>query len=136
MPCAAATPSAVANARSRRRISAGRASARNGLAAGGISAKFVALRVGLAPARILLQETLVNFSMCTMMMGTFDPMLRTLSVLLDIDPRTGVLVTSYANIVDIVQGPRMALIIDPGDDVYPERFGVMGNTPRAAGAGR
>jgi hypothetical protein len=24
----------------------------------------------------------------------------------------------------------MALIIDPGDDVYPERFGVNGNSPR------
>jgi len=52
--------------------------------------------------------------------------------MIDVDPRTGVLVTSYANIVDIVQGPRMALIIDPGDDVYPERFGVNGNAPRGA----
>ena len=51
--------------------------------------------------------------------------------MIDIDPKTGVLITSYANIVDIVQGPRMALIIDPGDDVYPERFGVNGNTRRA-----
>ena len=42
--------------------------------------------------------------------------------MIDIDPRTGVLITSYANIVDIVQGPRMALIIDPGDGAYPERF--------------
>ena len=42
--------------------------------------------------------------------------------MIDIDPRTGVLVSSYANIVDIVQGPRMALIIDPGDDIYPEKF--------------
>src|SRR5690606_25081506 len=41
---------------------------------------------------------------------------------IDVDPRTGVLITSYANIVDIVQGPRMALIIDPGDGAYPERF--------------
>ncbi len=51
--------------------------------------------------------------------------------MIDIDPKTGVLITAYANIVDIVQGPRMALIIDPGDDAYPERFGVNGNTPRA-----
>lgn len=76
----------------------------------------------------------------------FDPRTRQFAVLplpreraflrmIDIDPRTGVLVTSYANIVDIVQGPRMALIIDPGDDVYPERFGVKGNTPKP-GAGR
>jgi cytochrome c len=42
--------------------------------------------------------------------------------MLDIDPATGVLVTSYANIVDIVQGPRMALVIDPGDGAYPQRF--------------
>jgi streptogramin lyase len=76
----------------------------------------------------------------------FDPRTRQFAVLplpreraflrmIDVDPRTGVLVTSYANIVDIVQGPRMALIIDPGDDAYPERFGVNGNTSRA-GAGR
>jgi len=42
--------------------------------------------------------------------------------MIDVDPKTGVLVTSYANIVDIVQGPRMAMIIDPGDGAYPERF--------------
>ena len=49
--------------------------------------------------------------------------------MLDVDPATGVLVTSYANIVDIVQGPRMALVIDPGDDAYPQRF-----TPGTAAA--
>jgi streptogramin lyase len=76
----------------------------------------------------------------------FDPRTKQFAVLplpreraflrmIDVDPRTGVLVTSYANIVDIVQGPRMALIIDPGDDVYPERFGVNGNTSKT-GAGR
>jgi virginiamycin B lyase len=42
--------------------------------------------------------------------------------MIDVDPRTGVLVTAYANIVDIVQGPRMALIIEPGDGAYPEKF--------------
>ena len=42
--------------------------------------------------------------------------------MIDIDEETGVLISSYANIVDIVQGPRMALIIDPGDGVYPRRF--------------
>ena len=42
--------------------------------------------------------------------------------MVDVDPRTGVLIGSYANIVDIVQGPRMAFIIDPGDDAYPETF--------------
>jgi cytochrome c551/c552 len=60
------------------------------------------------------------------------PMPRTQAFLrmLDVDPRTGVLVTSYANIVDTVQGPRMALVIDPGDGAYPERF-----TPGSATAG-
>jgi virginiamycin B lyase len=63
----------------------------------------------------------------------FDPRTRKFAVLplpreqgflrmIDVDPRTGVLVTSYANIVDIVQGPRMALIVDPGDGAYPEKF--------------
>ena len=42
--------------------------------------------------------------------------------MLDVDPRTGVLITSYANIVDVVQGPRMALIIEPGDGAYPQKF--------------
>jgi len=63
----------------------------------------------------------------------FDPRTKSFGVLplpreqaflrmIDVDPKTGVLITSYANIVDIVQGPRMALIIDPGDGAYPERF--------------
>jgi streptogramin lyase len=42
--------------------------------------------------------------------------------MIDIDPDTGVLISSYANIVDIVQGPRMAMIIEPGDGAYPEKF--------------
>jgi streptogramin lyase/cytochrome c551/c552 len=52
------------------------------------------------------------------------PMPRTQAFLrmLDVDPATGVLVTSYANIVDIVQGPRMALVIDPGDGAYAQQF--------------
>ncbi|MEY2854181.1 MAG: hypothetical protein RL030_1313 [Pseudomonadota bacterium] len=69
----------------------------------------------------------------------FDPRTKQVGVLplprgqaflrmIDVDPRTGVLVTSYANIVDIVQGPRMALIVDPGDGAYPEKF-----TPAFAG---
>ena len=73
----------------------------------------------------------------------FDPRTKAFGVLplpreraflrmIDVDPKTGVLVTSYANIVDIVQGPRMALIVDPGDDVYPEKFGVNGNAPGTA----
>jgi streptogramin lyase len=38
--------------------------------------------------------------------------------MIDIDPRSGVLITSYANIVEFVKGPRMALIVDPGDGAY------------------
>jgi streptogramin lyase len=38
--------------------------------------------------------------------------------MIDVDPNTGVLVTSYANILEQVHGPRMALIIDPGDGAY------------------
>ncbi|MCP5146344.1 MAG: hypothetical protein H6978_16155 [Gammaproteobacteria bacterium] len=56
----------------------------------------------------------------------FDPATKDFSVLplpregaflrmLQVHPQTGLLVTSYANIVETVHGPRMALIIDPGD---------------------
>ena len=59
----------------------------------------------------------------------FDPATKKISVLplpragaflrmLDVDPKTGVLITSYANIVENSKGPRMALLIDPGDHVY------------------
>jgi len=37
----------------------------------------------------------------------------------NIDRQTGALVTSYANIVEHVRGPRMALIIDLGDSAAP-----------------
>ena len=68
-------------------------------------------------------------------MYRFDPATKEFGVLplpreqaflrmVDVDPRTGVLVSSYGNIVDIVQGPRMALIIDRGDGVYPEKFSL------------
>jgi streptogramin lyase/cytochrome c551/c552 len=48
------------------------------------------------------------------------PMPRTGAMLrmVDVDPQTGHLITAYANIVEQVHGPRMALIIDPGDDAY------------------
>jgi len=46
--------------------------------------------------------------------------------MIDIDPETGWLVTSYANIVEIVKGPRMALTIDPGDDAYRGAQGRSG----------
>lgn len=42
--------------------------------------------------------------------------------MIDIDPESGVLVTSYANIVEFVQGPRMALIVDPGDGAYEKQL--------------
>ncbi len=35
--------------------------------------------------------------------------------MLQVDKRSGALITSYANIVENVHGPRMALMIDPGD---------------------
>jgi len=50
------------------------------------------------------------------------PRQRAFMRMLDVDPETGVLVTSYANIVENVHGPRMALIIDPGDGAYPKKF--------------
>ena len=43
--------------------------------------------------------------------------------MIDIDPESGVLVTSYANIVEFVKGPRMALIVDPGDGAYADAMG-------------
>ena len=54
--------------------------------------------------------------------------------MIDVDPDTGVLIGSYANIVDIVQGPRMAFIIDPGDNAYPNKFSPA--KPNQASAGR
>jgi virginiamycin B lyase len=58
----------------------------------------------------------------------FDPRTRSIGVLplprergflrmLHVDRSSGFLVTSYANIVEHVRGPRMALLIDPGDGV-------------------
>jgi virginiamycin B lyase len=58
----------------------------------------------------------------------FDPRTRSIGVLplprergflrmLHVDRASGYLVTSYANIVAHVRGPRMALLIDPGDGV-------------------
>jgi streptogramin lyase len=68
----------------------------------------------------------------------FDPATKAFGVLpmpragahlrmIDVDPVTGVLVTSYANVVEFVKGPRMALIVDPGDGVYGVAF--TGNAP-------
>jgi streptogramin lyase len=41
--------------------------------------------------------------------------------MVDIDTKTGRLITSYANIVEQVHGPRMALIIEPGDGAYQKK---------------
>jgi streptogramin lyase len=60
----------------------------------------------------------------------FDPATRAFGVLplpreraflrmLAVDPETGLLATSYANIPKRVHGPRMALLIDPGDGYRP-----------------
>jgi cytochrome c len=51
------------------------------------------------------------------------PMPRTgaLIRMVDVEPDKGRLITSYGNIVENVHGPRMALIIDPGDEAYRNR---------------
>jgi hypothetical protein len=38
-----------------------------------------------------------------------------------VDPETGWLVTAYGNIVEQVHGPRMAVIVDPGDGAYDRK---------------
>jgi cytochrome c len=50
--------------------------------------------------------------------------------MIDVDEQTGELITSYANIVETSHGPRMALVIDPGDGAYLNRA----PTPRKAEA--
>ena len=68
----------------------------------------------------------------------FDPHTKTFGVMplpreraflrmLFVDPATGFLVSSYANVPERVHGPRMALIIDPGDDYRPDVRLTMGN---------
>ena len=47
--------------------------------------------------------------------------------MIDIDPASGVLVTSYAAVVEFVKGPRMALIIEPGDGAYDKP--LQGDAP-------
>ncbi|MYG81378.1 MAG: hypothetical protein F4187_06220 [Gemmatimonadetes bacterium] len=49
--------------------------------------------------------------------------------MLAVDPATGVLVSSYANVHERVHGPRMGLVIDPGDG-YP-RSQRISMRPRA-----
>jgi streptogramin lyase len=71
----------------------------------------------------------------------FDPKTRSLGVLplpreraflrsVNVDRKTGALVTSYANIVEHVRGPRMALVIDLGD--MPASSGSATSASRAA----
>lgn len=66
-------------------------------------------------------DVIYRFDPATKKFGVI-PMPRTQAFLrmVDVDPRTGVLITSYANIVENVHGPRMALIIDPGDGAYQD----------------
>jgi streptogramin lyase len=52
--------------------------------------------------------------------------------MLDVDPRTGALVTCYGNVIETVKGPRMALVIDPGDGAYARSVAQAG-TDRGAG---
>jgi streptogramin lyase len=63
----------------------------------------------------------------------FDPATQSIGVLplprtgaflrmVDVDPKSGRLITSYANIVAQVHGPRMAVIIEPGDGAYDGRM--------------
>ncbi len=68
-------------------------------------------------------DVIYRFDPATRMYGVL-PLPREQSFLrmIDIDPATGVLVSSYANIVENVNGPRMALIVEPGDGVYPTSF--------------
>jgi streptogramin lyase len=66
----------------------------------------------------------------------FDPQTRAFGVLplprersflriLHVDRKSGMLVTSYANIVQHVRGPRMVLLIDPGDGASAMATGVV-----------
>ena len=52
--------------------------------------------------------------------------------MVDIDPQSGRLVTAYGNIVEQVHGPRMALIIEPGDDAYAKQAAQAVLPPQGA----
>ena len=58
------------------------------------------------------------------------PREQTFNRMVDVDPQTGALITSYGNIVDLSQGRRMALIIDVGDNVYPKKLMLDGSGKR------
>ena len=53
--------------------------------------------------------------------------------MIDVDEQTGELITSYANIVENSHGPRMALVIDPGDGAYAGRSGRTAKPDVATG---
>ena len=68
-------------------------------------------------------DVIYRFDPATREFGVLPmPRERTFLRMIDIDPATGVLVSSYANIVENVNGPRMAFIVEPGDNAYPEKF--------------
>lgn len=75
----------------------------------------------------------------------FDPQSRGFGILpmprersflriLHVDRKSGMLVTSYANIVQQVRGPRMALLIDPGDSASDTAAGVADRAAAGEGA--
>lgn len=53
--------------------------------------------------------------------------------MIDVDDETGELITSYANIVENSHGPRMALVIDPGDGAYAGRAHTPAKPDAASG---
>jgi streptogramin lyase len=72
----------------------------------------------------------------------FDPKTKSFGVLplpreraflrsVNVDRQTGALVTSYANIVEHVRGPRMALMIDLGDTPAPGKKAAQISAPGA-----
>ena len=46
--------------------------------------------------------------------------------MLQVDPDTGVLVSSYGNVPFMAEGPRMAFILDPGDGAYSKELEPTG----------
>jgi streptogramin lyase/cytochrome c551/c552 len=53
--------------------------------------------------------------------------------MIDVDAQTGELITSYANIVENSHGPRMALVVDPGDGAYAGHARVVVKADASAG---
>jgi streptogramin lyase len=79
-------------------------------------------------------DVIYRFDAATKEFGVLPlPRERSFLRMIDIDPATGVLVSSYANIVEVVNGPRMALIVDPGDGAYPQQFSPANATAPSPG---